>query len=261
MLSLAVFKIIAFSLTIGSGGSGGVFAPVLFVGAMVGGALGAGFTHVLPGVAPEQAALAIVGMTALFAGAARTPIAMVVMTAELTGDYGLIVPAMFAVTLSFMVQSLMSSVWSPKEPTLYSAQVATLADSPTHQQTFLKEGLRILEGVDPNEASPVSLPELNALLRFGKPLPVGAEGDCLQTIDIPAGSPVVGQEIRNLNFVESVLIAAIVRDGKTKTPRGATIIEADDRLIVISNPEDFEILRAEIQGSQTSPTPSPSVSD
>ena len=258
MLTLAGLKILAFSLTIGSGGSGGVFAPVLFVGAMVGGALAAGFTEFLPvGAGPAPAALAIVGMTALFAGAARVPIASVVMTAELTGGYDLIVPAMFAVTLAFMVQMVFAGQRREKDPTLYRAQVATRADSPTHQQSFVTEGLRILEGADPIDGAPVKLPDLNALLRFGKPLPVGNRGDCLQTIDVPSDSASIGRQVHQLRQVDRVLIAVILRDGETITPRGATEIEASDRLIVIARPPEFEALRAEIHtpvGAEAQPT-------
>ena len=85
LLVLVVAKILAFSLTVSSGGSGGVFAPSLFVGAMLGGAF-AGIFHHAP------AGLVIVGMAAVFGGAARVPIAMLLMVAEMTGGYQLLFP-------------------------------------------------------------------------------------------------------------------------------------------------------------------------
>ena len=94
LLFLAFGKILTFGLTIGSGGSGGVFAPSLFTGAMVGGFLGQMF-HQPP------AAFAAVGMAAVFGGAARVPIATLLMVTEMTGGYHLLVAAGLAVILEF----------------------------------------------------------------------------------------------------------------------------------------------------------------
>ncbi|MFT4083235.1 MAG: chloride channel protein [Nocardioides sp.] len=99
LLLLAAGKMVATSLTIGIGGSGGVFAPSLFLGAMLGAAFGeiaqvAG-AHIAP-----VGAYAVIGMAAVFAGAARAPITAVVMLFELTGEYSVILPLMVAVALA-----------------------------------------------------------------------------------------------------------------------------------------------------------------
>ncbi len=108
LLLLLAGKMLATSLTIGIGGSGGVFAPSLFIGAMLGSAYGIGVHHLLPGSAGAVGAYALVGMGAVFAGAARAPITAVVILFELTGEYSIILPLMLAVVLATAVSRLLS---------------------------------------------------------------------------------------------------------------------------------------------------------
>ncbi len=108
VLLLMVGKILATSLTIGIGGSGGVFAPSLFVGAMLGEAYGLALHAAAPGLAPSPGAYALVGMGAVFAGAARTPITAVLIMFELTGEYRIILPLMLAIALSAGISKLIS---------------------------------------------------------------------------------------------------------------------------------------------------------
>ncbi len=109
LLVLAGAKMLATSLTIGIGGSGGVFAPSLFVGAMLGSAFG-GLAHGLfPGVAGPAGAYGLIGMGAVFAGAARAPITAVVILFELTGEYSIILPLMTAIVLATGVSHALSA--------------------------------------------------------------------------------------------------------------------------------------------------------
>jgi CIC family chloride channel protein len=100
---LVIAKMLAVSLTIGSGGSGGVFAPSLFIGAMLGEAYGTFLQGVFPVVITHPSNYGLVGMAAVFAGAARAPITAVIILFELTGDYSVILPLMSAVVLSTIV--------------------------------------------------------------------------------------------------------------------------------------------------------------
>ncbi len=100
LLGLLAAKVLATSLTMWIGGSGGVFAPSLFMGAMLGSAYGAIFHHIAPHLAPAAGAYGLVGMGAVFASAARAPITAVIIIFELTGDYHLILPLMFAIVLA-----------------------------------------------------------------------------------------------------------------------------------------------------------------
>ncbi|GAA2486552.1 chloride channel protein [Terrabacter carboxydivorans] len=100
LLVLLVGKMVATSLTIGIGGSGGVFAPSLFIGAMLGAAFGEVAHLVVPSVAGPVGVYGLIGMGAVFAGAARAPITGVIILFELTGEYTIILPLMLAIVLA-----------------------------------------------------------------------------------------------------------------------------------------------------------------
>lgn len=108
LLLLLVAKIAATSLTIGIGGSGGVFAPSLFMGAMLGAAFGATAQHLAPGITGPLGAYGLIGMGAVFAGAARAPITAVIILFELTGEYTIILPLMTAIVLATGVSRALS---------------------------------------------------------------------------------------------------------------------------------------------------------
>jgi CIC family chloride channel protein len=108
LLVLLVGKLAACSLTIGIGGSGGVFAPSLFCGAMLGAAFGDGVHALIPATGGSVGAYAVVGMGAVFAGAARAPITAAVIMFELTGEYTIILPLMLAVVVATAISSVLS---------------------------------------------------------------------------------------------------------------------------------------------------------
>ena len=96
-------KILATSVTLASGGSGGVFAPSLFMGAMLGGAVGYAFQAVLPGFVTQPEAYALVGMGAFVAAATHAPLSAILILFELTDDYKIILPLMLASIVSTVV--------------------------------------------------------------------------------------------------------------------------------------------------------------
>jgi len=108
LLLLMAGKVLATSLTISIGGSGGVFAPSLFMGAMLGSAYGHGIHHFLPGSTAAAGAYGLVGMGAVFAAAARAPITAVIIIFELTGEYRIILPLVFAIVLATVVSRRLS---------------------------------------------------------------------------------------------------------------------------------------------------------
>jgi CIC family chloride channel protein len=108
LLALLAAKILATSLTMWIGGSGGVFAPTLFMGAMLGSAYGAVAHHLLPHLAAAPGAYGLVGMGAVFAAAARAPITAVIIIFELTGDYRIILPLMFAIVVATALSAALS---------------------------------------------------------------------------------------------------------------------------------------------------------
>ncbi len=102
LILLFVAKFIATTLTLGSGGSGGVFAPSLFLGGMVGGAFG-DFLHALsPQLAPHPAIYAIAGMAGLFSASAQAPFVAMTILLEITGDYKLAAAVMACTVISYL---------------------------------------------------------------------------------------------------------------------------------------------------------------
>jgi chloride channel protein, CIC family len=129
---LALLKIVSTGLTISSGGSGGVFGPSVFIGGMLGGAVGQWLKAILPGWQIEPAAFALVGMGGFFAGVSKTPLASLLMVCEMAGSYGLLVPLMLVCGLHVAL----SRRW-----TLYEEQVASPIDSPAHLGDFVVDVL------------------------------------------------------------------------------------------------------------------------
>lgn len=102
LLALVFAKIAATSLTIGSGGSGGIFAPSLFIGAMMGGIYGHVVHHLFPSVTASLGAYSLVGMGAVVAGTTHAPITSILILFELTDDYRIILPLMMACIVSII---------------------------------------------------------------------------------------------------------------------------------------------------------------
>jgi len=108
LVIMMLLKTVATSVTLGSGGSGGIFAPSLFIGAMLGGAFGIVVHRLFPAItAPSAAeasgAYALVGMGAFFAATVQGPITAIILLFEMTRDYALILPLMSAVTISTLI--------------------------------------------------------------------------------------------------------------------------------------------------------------
>lgn len=105
LLILLLLKIVAFSLSLGSGGSGGSFVPALFIGSMLGGAYGIIANHIFPTFTSQPGAYALAGMGAVFTGVARAPLTAILILFELTQDYNLVLPIMLACVMSNLISS------------------------------------------------------------------------------------------------------------------------------------------------------------
>ncbi|MEE9218778.1 MAG: chloride channel protein, partial [Acidobacteriota bacterium] len=155
LLLFAAVKIVATSLTISSGGSGGVFGPSLVIGGALGAAFGQAAMWLLPAVgllpdmAPSPAACIMVGMGGFFAGVAKVPFASVIMVTEMTGSYGLLVPSLLVAAIAYLTL--------PPKVKLYENQVPGRTDSPAHLGSFAVDVLRlgrVTDGWDPQRAGP-----------------------------------------------------------------------------------------------------------
>lgn len=116
MLILIAAKMLATSLSLGSGASGGVFAPTLFVGAMLGGVVGQAVHALLPQATAEPGAYTMVGMAAVFAAAAQAPISAILIIFEMTNDYLIMLPLMLSCVVGTFAYTLMQneSIYSTK---------------------------------------------------------------------------------------------------------------------------------------------------
>ncbi len=126
ILAVPFAKILATSLSIGSGGSGGIFGP----GMVVGGATGAALWRLmdLAGVAPhDPVPFVIVGMAACFGAIAHAPLAVMLMVAEMTGNLAMLAPAMVAIALAVLVVG---------DTSIYRSQLRSRTDSPAHRFSF-----------------------------------------------------------------------------------------------------------------------------
>lgn len=131
-LAVAVGKILTTGLTIGSGGSGGVFGPSMVIGGCGGGALGILLHRMWPALVPHPVSFVIVGMAGFFAAAAKTPFSTLVIVSEMTGSYSLLLPTLWVCALTFLLSD---------EQSIYSSQVETRSRSPAHQGDYVREVL------------------------------------------------------------------------------------------------------------------------
>jgi len=109
LLILVPLKILATSLTLGSGNSGGIFAPSLFMGAMAGGVFGIVANRLFPGTTASSGAYALVGMAGLVAGTTHAPMTALLIIFEMTNDYRIVLPLMVTVAVASLVSRLLFS--------------------------------------------------------------------------------------------------------------------------------------------------------
>jgi CIC family chloride channel protein len=153
LLAVALGKILTTGLTIGSGGSGGVFGPSMVIGGCGGAALGILFHKIMPEVVPHPATFLIVGMAGFFAAAAKTPFSTLVMVGELTGNYNLLLPTLWVCSIAFLISD---------EQSIYSQQVESRSRSPAHHGTYVREvlaGMRVGPFVTPLKEVPMLKPD------------------------------------------------------------------------------------------------------
>ena len=108
LLLLLALKLLATSLTLGSGASGGIFSPALYIGAVLGGAYGLFLRALVPSFPVSPAAFAVAGMAGVVGGATGAAMASIVMIFEMTLDYNVIIPMTITVAISFGVRKLLS---------------------------------------------------------------------------------------------------------------------------------------------------------
>jgi CIC family chloride channel protein len=183
LMALLVAKIMATSITIGSGGSGGIFAPSLFLGAVTGGLFGSLLHPWFPETTATSGAYALVGMSAVVAATTHAPITAIIMIFEMTGDYHIIPPLMAACVVS----SLMAN-WVRRE-SIYTLKLKRRGvDLFKEEEPNVLKALRVADIIDrepeviPASASFLKILDLVVSSRHTEFFVVDERGDLLGTI-------------------------------------------------------------------------------
>lgn len=241
MLLLAFLKILGTSCTIGSGGSGGVFGPSVYIGAMLGGAFGFLGHQVAPEWVVNPNSFVLVGIGGFFAGVAKTPISAIIMACEMSASYTLLVPLMLVSSISYMLL---------RNTSLYEKQQISRIASPAHLTEFARgmlEKIRVHEAVSEHPVIPI--PE-------NMPF-----GELVKTVTRSGAShfPVVDQEgrmtgilsindIRAVLFEETIDQLIVARDVATpnvvRVRWNDTLQQALDKMAAI-NVDELPVAREE----------------
>lgn len=176
LLVVGFGKMITTALTIGSGGSGGVFGPSMVIGGSLGAVVGLLFQSFMPGTVVRIDMFIILGMASFFAAAANTPVSTLIMVSEMTSSYELLMPSMWVCAQAY----LLSRGW-----TLFSKQVGSRIDSPAHRGDFI---IDILQGLTVSDALTKSSRNFTALppdmpLREVITLVSGTKQSCFPVLD------------------------------------------------------------------------------
>jgi len=141
LLAVGIGKILATALTIGSGGSGGVFGPSMVIGGALGAVVGMLFLKWTPGLVTEEQLpmFAILGMASFFAATACTPVSTLIMVSEMTASYTLLLPSMWVCALAYLLN---------RRKTIYHEQVANRLESAAHRGDFIIDVLKGLRVAD-----------------------------------------------------------------------------------------------------------------
>eukprot|EP00904_Undaria_pinnatifida_P001908 jgi/Undpi1/11718/HiC_scaffold_37.g14013.m1 len=145
LLAIALGKILTTSLSIGSGGSGGVFGPSMVIGGCTGGVVGLIGNQWFPEVIRDPGAYILVGMAGFFTAAAKTPISTIVMVSEMTGNYHLLVPSLWVAALAVLFG---------RRIRLYRSQVPTRLQSNAHKDEMFVDVLEGMTVADVMDSSP-----------------------------------------------------------------------------------------------------------
>jgi CIC family chloride channel protein len=233
LLLLVCAKIGAMSFSVSSGGSGGVFGPNVYIGGMLGGGIAYALNTWFPATQFPPAAFVVVGMGAVFAGTARVPISTLIMVAEMTGGYGLIVPSMLASSLSFVVQRAVGGGF--RYSRLYESQVEGRIDSPVHHRRLAQGIFQLLEeGKALQALGGVSLPDLSSLLRLDRPIHIHNGKGRVFSFQATPNSPVLDVSPGSLqgSGTDGLVLVAVLREGQILVPADVDAFHEQDRLIL-----------------------------
>jgi CIC family chloride channel protein len=232
-------KIIATSLTIGSGGSGGVFGPALIIGGMLGAVIWGALNFLIPGFQPSVGVFVIVGMMAFFGGVGKVPIAVILMASEMTGSYTLLVPSMIATAIAYVITG---------SKTIYKSQVPSRAESPAHRTEYSSS---IMENLFVKDAMS------NYVITISPEMFASEAAEIMKTNGI-RGLPVTNRQNELVGIITVTDILGIHPDYRNKT----TVSSAMTKDPVVTVPtETLSSVLGKLTGNQIGRLPVVSVAD
>jgi chloride channel protein, CIC family len=241
MFLLALMKILATCCTISSGGSGGVFGPSVFMGAMLGGAFGYLGHQLAPGWVVHPNSFILVGIGGFFAGVAKVPIASIIMACEMCASYTLLVPLMLVSTISYLLLGKVS---------LYEKQVATMLASPAHMTEFARGLLEEMHVADVVKPQPVVV--VGEKMPLDQLVEVMANSQQIYFPVVDLGGRMTGilsiNDIREVMFEESARRLIVAKD--VATPNVVRVFgqdslqEALDKMVLL-NVDELPVVKEE----------------
>ena len=236
---IIVLKIISTSLTIGSGGSGGVFGPALVIGGMLGAVVWATLNYLIPNFQPSSAVFVIVGMMAFFGGVGKVPVAVILMASEMTGSYTLLVPSMIATAIAYVITG---------RHTLYKSQLPSRAQSPAHRGEY---SIPLLDRLLVKDAMS------NYVITAKPDMLVSEAAEILKKNGI-RGLPVVNNKEELVGIIAAMDILQMHPDQRTKKIVGDVMTK--DPAVTYAN-ENLSSVLGKLSGNQIGRLPVVSVTD
>jgi CIC family chloride channel protein len=241
MLTLAFLKILATTCTISSGGSGGVFGPSVFIGAMLGGAFGFLGHSLAPAWVIHPQSFVLVGIGGFFGGVAKVPVASIIMACEMSASYTLLVPLMLVSAICYLLLGKTS---------LYEKQLVTRLASPAHLGEFargLLEKAQVREAILPRKV--IVIPEA---MSFGQLIKIVTDSPESYFPVVNDQGKMTGilsiNDIREVLFEESLAQVIIAKDVATPTVVRAfwdeSLQDALDKMALI-NVNELPVVREE----------------
>jgi hypothetical protein len=224
-----------------AGASGGLVIPSLVIGGLLGNMYSLGLSRLIPGITVDPAAFTLTGMAAFLAGTMNAPLAATLLVTEWSG-YGLLAP--------LLLTTLAGYALTGRESVLVH-QAESRSSSPVHINEYLRaatglSSTQIEATSTPNvNESPAStnIPALPDLLDLLSSSSLSVSDDDVERLyKFPVPQPWVGQAVRDLEWPSEALLVAILRMGHIRVPKGISVLEENDELVLLSDPETYNRL-------------------
>lgn len=236
--ALLVWRALASLLAGSAGGTGGLIVPSLVLGGLIGNLYAFVLSAVFPGLSLEPAAFTLTGMAAFLAGTMNVPLGATLLITEWSG-YSLLVPLLLTTAAGYALTGRES---------LLKHQAESRSSSPVHIAEYLSSAMRMATASNPTPV-PTSGARAGLMDLLSSSSLSISEDDAERLYRMVVPEVWINQAVRDLEWPQNALLVAILRAGHVRVPRGNTVLEARDELIVMAEPDVF----ARLSGSRANP--------